>query len=258
MHPVLIDLGFAPVGTYGVALVIAFLAAIWLAVRRGRAEGIPPNQVLDLSVWLLVGAIVGAKLLLVIVDWRLYLENPELLPGILRLGGVYYGGLILSVLAGLWYVRKHGLDTWRMADILAPSIALGQAVGRIGCFLAGCCYGKTCTHAWAVTFTDPRAHENVGVPLHVPIHPTQLYSSINALLLFFVLLWISRRKRFQGQVFWSYVALYSVTRSLIEFFRGDHRGALFGGTVSTSQFVSLLLFLVALSAWALLRRRAEA
>jgi phosphatidylglycerol:prolipoprotein diacylglycerol transferase len=257
MFPVFFELGPVPIGTYGVALVIAFLAGIWLAVKRGQTVGIPANKVMDLSVWLLVGAIVGAKLLLLIVDWRIYADNPKLLLGIFRLGGVYYGGLILSVLCGLWYVRRNGLDTWKVADVLAPSIALGQAIGRIGCFLAGCCWGKTCDHGWAVTFTDPRAHENVGVPLHLPLHPTQLYSSLNALVLFGLLLWIARHKRFDGQVFWSYVALYSVTRSLIEFFRGDHRGSLFGGALSTSQFVSLLLLITAVAAWALLRRRAD-
>ncbi len=257
MHPVLFDLGFATIGTYGFALVVAYLSAIWLGVHRAKQEGIPPGQILDLSVWLLVGAIIGAKLLLVIVDWRQYAAQPRLLLGIIRLGGVFYGGLILSVLTGLWYVRRKGLDTWQVADILAPSIALGQALGRVGCFMAGCCYGKSCHLPWAVTFTDPVAHDNVGVPLHASLHPTQLYSSLNSLAIFALLLWISRRKRFRGQVFWTYVAVYSVTRALIEFLRGDHRGALFGGTVSTSQFVSLLLILVAMAAYRHLGKRAE-
>lgn len=257
MHPVLVDLGFASIGTYGFALVLAFLAAIWLATRRATQEGLPPGQILDLSVWLLVASIVGAKLLLVIVDWRQYAAQPELLLGIIRLGGVYYGGLILAILTGLWYVRRKGLDTWQVADIIAPSIALGQAVGRIGCFMAGCCYGKDCHLPWAVTFTDPQAHLNVGVPLHASLHPTQLYSSLNALAIFALLLWVSRHKRFRGQVFWTYAAVYSVTRALIEFFRGDHRGALFGGSVSTSQFVSLLLFLVAATAYGFLWKRSD-
>lgn len=257
MHPVLIDLGFATIGTYGFALVLAYLSAIWFGVFRARQEGIPPGQILDLSVWLLVGAIVGAKLLLVIVEWRQYVAQPRLLLGIIRLGGVFYGGLIISVLTGLWYMRRKGLDTWQVSDILAPSIALGQAVGRVGCFMAGCCYGKACRLPWAVTFTDPVAHDNVGVPLHVSLHPTQLYSSLNSMVIFTLLLWVSRRKRFRGQVFWTYVGVYSVTRALIEFLRGDHRGALFGGTVSTSQFVSLLLFLVAVVAYRHLGKRAD-
>ncbi len=257
MHPILVDLGFATIGTYGFALVLAYLSAIWLGVHRAKKEGIPPGQILDLSVWLLVGAIIGAKLLLVIVDWRQYAAQPRLLLGIVRLGGVFYGGLILSVITGLWYMRRKGLDTWQVCDILAPSIALGQAVGRVGCFMAGCCYGKVCHLPWAVTFTDPVAHDNVGVPLHTPLHPTQIYSSLSALAIFALLLWISRHKRFPGQVFWSYVAIYSVSRALIEFLRGDHRGSLFNGTVSTSQFVSLLLFLTAVTAYTLLRKRAD-
>jgi len=257
MHPVLIDFGFFTIGTYGFALVLAFLGGIGLAMHRARREGVPPGQILDLSVWLLVASIVGAKLLLLIVDWRLYAERPELIPGLIRLGGVYYGGLILAVLAGLWYVRRKGLDTWKVADILAPSIAFGQAIGRIGCFMAGCCYGTSCHHPWAVTFTDPAAHQNVGVPLNVPLHPTQLYSSLNALLIFGLLLIVARHKRFNGQVFWTYAAVYAVTRSLIEFFRGDYRGALFGGTVSTSQFVSMLFFIVAVTAYATLRKRSR-
>jgi phosphatidylglycerol:prolipoprotein diacylglycerol transferase len=257
MHPVLVDFGFFTIGTYGFALVLAFLSGIALAVHRARREDVPPGQILDLSVWLLVASIVGAKLLLLIVDWRLYADRPELLPGLLRLGGVYYGGLILAVVTGLWYVRRKGLNTWKVADILAPSIALGQAIGRIGCFMAGCCYGTACSHPWAVTFTDPAAHDNVGVPLHVPLHPTQLYSSLNALLIFGLLMLVARRKRFDGQVFWTYAGVYSVTRSLIEFFRGDYRGTLFGGAVSTSQFVSLFFLAAAIASYALLRNRSR-
>lgn len=257
MHPVLVDFGFFTIGTYGFALVLAFLSGIWLAVHRARREGVPPGQILDLSVWLLVASIVGAKLLLLVVDWRLYADRPELLPGLIRLGGVYYGGLILAVITGLWYVRRKGLSTWKVADILAPSIALGQAIGRIGCFMAGCCYGRSCDQPWAVTFTDPAAHENVGVPLHVPLHPTQLYSSLNALLIFGLLMLLARYKRFDGQVFLTYIGVYSVTRALIEFFRGDHRGTLFGGTLSTSQFVSLLLLAAAVTACAMLRKRSR-
>jgi len=257
MHPVLIDLGFASIGTYGFALVVAFLSAIWLATHRAKQEGIPPGRILDLSVWLIAASIVGAKLLLVIVDWRQYAAEPRLLLGIIRLGGVYYGGMIIAIFTGLWYVRRTRLNTWQVADIIAPSIALGQAVGRIGCLMAGCCYGKACHLPWAITFTDPQAHQNVGVPLHIPLHPTQLYSSLNALAIFALLLWVSSRKRFRGQVFWTYAAVYSVTRLLIEFLRDDHRGALFGGAVSTSQFVSLLFFLVAVTACYLLGKRAH-
>jgi phosphatidylglycerol---prolipoprotein diacylglyceryl transferase len=241
MFPRLIQIGSFYIPTYGVILAIAYLVGIWLLRRKARAEGLPDQQIFDFSLYILASAILGAKLLLVIVEWRHYMANPRDLVEVLRSGGVFYGGLIAATTVGIWYMRKHRLPAWKIADMGAPSIALGEAIGRWGCFAAGCCYGKPTDSALGVTFRDPFAHEAVGTPLNVPLHPTQIYLSLNALLIFLILQWAYRRRTFDGEVFWLYVLLYAITRGILETFRGDSvRGFLIPGVLSTSQFIGLL------------------
>jgi phosphatidylglycerol:prolipoprotein diacylglycerol transferase len=197
--------------------------------------------------------------LLVAVEWRRYAANPKDLVEVLRSGGVFYGGLIAATTVAIWYMRKHGLPGWRIADMAAPSIALGEAIGRWGCFAAGCCYGKESHGPFAVTFTDPFAHEAVGTPLNVPLHPTQIYLSANALLIFLILEWVYRRKTFDGEVFWLYVLLYAVTRGILETWRGDFvRGFVIPGVLSTSQFIGLLTAVLAGGMLFFLSRRSRA
>ena len=234
---------------------------LWLLRRKAIRAGLPQQKVLDFSLYILAAAILGAKLLLVIVEWRHYWSNPSDLVEVLRSGGVFYGGLIAATAVGIWYLRKHRLPAWQVTDMAAPSIALGEAIGRWGCFAAGCCHGKPWNGPFAVTFTDPFAHEAVGTPLNVPLHPTQIYLSLNALLIFFVLQWAYRRKTFHGEVFWLYILLHSISRGIIETWRGDSvRGFVIPGVLSTSQFIGLL---TAIAAGAMLfhlsrRRRVEA
>jgi phosphatidylglycerol:prolipoprotein diacylglycerol transferase len=241
MHPKLIEIGSFYLPTYGVMLAVAYLAGIWLLRRKAKAEGLPEGKILDLSLYILASAIIGAKLMLVLVEWRHYTENPGDLVGVLRSGGVFYGGLIAATAVGIAFMRKHRLPAWRIADMGAPSIALGEAIGRWGCFAAGCCYGKPSNGPFGVTFTDPFANEAVGTPLDVRLHPTQIYLSINALVIFFLLQWAYRRKTFDGEVFWLYVLLYSISRGILEIWRGDLiRGFVVPGVLSTSQFIGLL------------------
>ena len=196
---------------------------------------------MDLGIYIIVSALLGAKLLLVLVDADHFLSNPRDLLSLARSGGVFYGGLILAVIVGLWYVWKHSLPTWRIADVIAPGIAFGHVVGRIGCFLAGCCYGHETDVPWAVTFTNPLAAENVGTPLGVPLHPTQLYEAGPELVIQLMLLKQEHKGRaFPGRTFWGYMLVYGLSRFVIEFFRGDPRGIAVG-TFSTSQFISLLI-----------------
>jgi phosphatidylglycerol:prolipoprotein diacylglycerol transferase len=166
-------------------------------------------------------------------------------------GLVFYGGFIAAFVTALWFIRKRGLPLWKTTDILAPPIAFGQFVGRIGCFFAGCCYGRACSLPWAVTFTHPESLAPKGIPLH----PTQLYSSLNGLFMFVVLMGLRRVKAFEGQIFWAYVLLYGVTRSIIEFFRGDDRGVLIGGIVSTSQLIGVIMAAIAIGMMMVLRSR---
>ena len=237
------------------------MTAIWLLRRKAVAEGLPDQKILDLSLYILAAAILGAKALLVIVEWRHYLDRPGDLVEVIRSGGVFYGGLICASIVGIGYLRKHRLPAWRVADMAAPSIALGEAIGRWGCFSAGCCYGKPSEGPFRVTFTDPFAHDAVGTPLNVPLHPTQIYLSVNAFVIFLILQWAYRRRTFDGEVFWLYVLLYSITRGIIEIWRGDFvRGFVIPGVLSTSQFIGLLTALASLGMLFYLsrRRRAEA
>lgn len=237
--------------TYGFLLAVGFLLALKLAAARGKKAGIETQLVLDLGLYILISALLGAKLLLLIVDWEHYQHAPM---SLLRSGGVFYGGLVAAVATSWLFFRKHRLPAWKMTDIMAPSIAFGHAIGRLGCFSAGCCYGKPTTAFWGVEFTNPYAREISGVPLGVSLHPTQLYEAGAEFLIFLVLLLTLQRKRFDGQVFWTYVALYAVARFIIEFFRGDQRGFVFDGALSTSQFIAILMLAASVISFLLLRR----
>ncbi|MCC7179395.1 MAG: prolipoprotein diacylglyceryl transferase [Acidobacteria bacterium] len=241
MHPILFSLGPITIYSYGVLLAAAYLLGLGMAVRRARAVGLDGNRVLDLGIWVIIAALVGAKALLFVVDFDHFTSSWEEFTTLLRSGGVFYGGLIAAVVVCIYQLRKHRLPLWQSGDLFAPGIALGYMVGRLGCLLAGCCYGRPTEVAWAITFTDPAANLNVGTPLNVPLHPTQAYESIAGLVIFVALLAFERRGRsFPGRTFWMFVLLYSVSRFIIEFYRGDDRGFVFD-MVSTSQAISLVL-----------------
>ncbi len=238
------SLGPFTLHTYGVLLAIAFLAALWVASRQAKREGLDAGRITDMAVWVLIAGLLGAKLLLVAVDWRFFSRNPRELLSIFQSGGVFYGGLLAGILVAWLYARRYHLPAWRTADVLAPGVVIGQAIGRLGCFSAGCCWGKPAQVPWAVTFTDVYAARAVGTPMDTPLHPSQLYESVAAFFIFFFLLWLAPRKRFYGQVTLAYVALYSVVRFALEFLRGDpERGTWFGGLLSTSQVVAIALLL---------------
>jgi phosphatidylglycerol:prolipoprotein diacylglycerol transferase len=260
MMPILFDFhlfGFdLSLPTYGVLLAVAFLAALWVAMRQARRAGIEPNTVTDLWITSLIAGVVGAKLLLYLLDLDHYIANPRAILTSLRSAGVYYGGLLGALAACLWLVRRRGLSGWLVGDVLAPAIILGQAVGRWGCFAAGCCYGKPSSLPWAVTFTDPRANAITGVPLNVPLHPTQLYLSGADFIAFVILIWLAARKRFHGQVLLAYLMLYALLRGVLETFRDDPRGEMAG--LSTSQVISILVGLAAAGLYVWRSRQPEA
>jgi phosphatidylglycerol---prolipoprotein diacylglyceryl transferase len=251
MYPKLLELRSIPIVgqltlyTYGVLLAAAYLLGLKLAMVRAKQRSLDANRVLDLGIYIIISALIGAKLLLLVTDFNTFRADPRELFTLLRSGGVFYGGLILAVAVALFYIQRVGLPLWTTCDVFAPGIALGHAVGRFGCLFAGCCYGKPTTKAWGITFTDPFAAANVGTPLGVPLHPTQLYEAGAELLILGALLWTERKGRpFAGRTFWLYMLLYAISRFIIEFFRGDERGTVF--MFSTSQFISLLLAPLAL------------
>jgi phosphatidylglycerol:prolipoprotein diacylglycerol transferase len=262
MHPRLLELpwtiprfGTITVYTYGVLLAAAYLLGLQFALKRAKSRQLDGTRVMDLGIYIIISALVGAKLLLLVTDFQTFKSNPAELLNLLREGGVFYGGLIVAVTVALWYIRRVGLPLWTTCDVFAPGIALGLIIGRFGCFFAGCCFGKPTSVPWAITFTDPFAAANVGTPLNVPLHPTQLYEAgANFVILVFLLATEQFGRKFAGRTFWLYMLLYAVSRYVIEFYRGDERGNV--GPLSTSQFVSVILaplavaMLVYLGRWA--------
>ena len=240
VYPELFKVGPFTVYTYGVLLAASYLLGLRLAMWRAKKWGLDPTRVLDLGIYIIIAALVGAKLLLLVVDFDQFKDPRELL-NLARLGGVFYGGLLLALAVAFWYIARHRMPFWTTCDVFAPGIALGHVTGRLGCLAAGCCYGKPTDLPWGIVFTDPLAAANVGTPLGIPLHPTQLYEAGAALVIVTLLLVTERRGRpFAGRTFWSYMFLYAVSRYIIEMYRGDPRGTVFG-LFSTSQFISVVL-----------------
>jgi phosphatidylglycerol:prolipoprotein diacylglycerol transferase len=270
VHPILIDFGthdlpilgsthlFLP--TYGVLFALSVVAAwVWFT-RRARTLGVDDDELFNLTFYTLLGGILGAKLLLVLIEWRSYLRNPEQLLGTLRSAGVLAGGVILGAFTFLFFARRKGMPVFEMGDAIAAPLIFAQGIGRLGCFSAGCCWGVG-THAdnpLAVEFTDPFSGAHTGVPLNTPLIATQLIQAIANLVLAGVLTWLWRRRlQPPGTVFWYYVLSYSLVRGIVEFWRGDVvRGVYFGGAVSTSQLVAIAGVVFATVMLARGRRRA--
>ena len=239
MHPILFEVAGFPVYTYGLLLAAAYLIGLQFALVRARTRGLDPNRVMDLGMWIILSALAGAKLLLVIVEFDTY-RNPSELWTLMRSAGVFYGGLIAAVVVALWYLWRHRMPVWTVTDVFAPGIALGHVVGRLGCLFAGCCFGRPTSVPWAIEFHSQYAAQNVGTPLDVPLHPTQLYEASAELFILGILLATERKGRpFPGRTFWLYMLFYAISRFVIEFYRGDSRGTI--GAFSTSQFVSIVL-----------------
>jgi len=245
MYPELFRIGSFPINTYDVFLAVAFLCAILISVKLAARDGLPREKIYDLSLWMLVASLIGSKVLMLFTEPE-YRDHPWQLLSLdfLRSGGVFYGGLVGAILMGYFLMKRYRLPWWKTADACAPGIAIGNFFGRQGCFAAGCCWGKPTSLPWGVKFTE-LGHEITGVPTNTYLHPTQLYESFAMLIVFFFLLWLHKRKRFNGQVILVYALSYSVVRFAIEFVRDDPRGDIFGLTsltgLSTSQMISLVV-----------------
>lgn len=252
MHPILFRIGGLTVHTYGLFMALGFLVGMAFAVREAKRASIDPEKISNLLFWIVIAAIVGSRLLYVMIEFRSFMTSPLEIFKIWKGGLVFYGGLILAIMVIIFYIRHNKLPLWKTMDVLAPPSAIGLVFGRLGCFSAGCCYGRPTDVRWAVTFTDP---DSIA-PLYIALHPTQLYEAGAVLIIFFILVFIRRVKRFEGQLMWTYLFLYAVARFLIENYRGDHRGALWDNMLSTSQFISLLSGIAALIAFChFLRKR---
>jgi phosphatidylglycerol:prolipoprotein diacylglycerol transferase len=260
MHPRLLTTSFFTLHTFGLLLACAYVAAFWWLTRDGRREGLDVDALALLGFWAIAGAIIGAKALMIVRAFPEYAAAPSEIfsVSVLASAGDFYGGFIGALIASAIFFSRHpSLPFWRAADLCGPAIALGQAIGRIGCFMAGDDYGRPTSLPWAVTFTDPDAARLGGAPLGVPLHPVQLYESVLCLVLFAVLVRFGRRKRFDGEVILAYTLMYAIARFTLEFFRGDaDRGFVFGGLLSTSQFIGMILSPAAIALWFIRRRNA--
>jgi phosphatidylglycerol:prolipoprotein diacylglycerol transferase len=249
MHPRLISTPYFVLHTFGLFLAAAYLAALWWLLRGVKREHMDSERAAGLGLWIIVGAIIGAKVLMVLRSLPEYLAHPSDLWSLatLQSAGDFYGGFIGALIASLLFFLIHPeIPRWRFADLAGPAIALGQAIGRIGCFMAGDDFGRPSHLPWAVTFRDPDAAEIGGAPLGVPLHPVQLYESGVCLAIFFFLVWLARRKRFDGEIILAYSIMYAVARFFLEYLRGDmDRGFLFGGMLSTSQFIAIIVLIAA-------------
>lgn len=251
MHPEFIRLGPLDIHTYGVFVAIGFIVGLAVATRRARQQGINPEQIADLGMWLIISGMLGGKLFHIVFFWDdfLYGWRQEGIRS-LREGFVFYGGFIAASITAVAYTTIKKLPFFRVADVFAPSIALGHAFGRMGCFFNGCCYGKPCSLPWAVTFPPP--HVMAGIP----VHPTEIYEALGNLAIFAGLSALYRHKRADGQIWWLYILCYGILRFAVEFFRGDYTTYYFG-VLTLGHVVATVMIVVAAVALALLPRRVE-
>jgi phosphatidylglycerol:prolipoprotein diacylglycerol transferase len=258
VHKIAFELGPLTIHWYGIFLVAGFAFGLWNSSRRAMREKIHPETIFDCGTWLLIGAIVGARALYVVSYWtnivedakNVYHDSPALEIFMVQHGGlVYYGGLMGASAACVLFARKIRVPLWKLADILAPGVALGSFFGRWGCLMNGCCYGRPTNLPWGIQF--PPDHETY--PHYV--HPTEIYDSLLNLGLFAGLAWFYRRKKFDGQVFALYLVCYSVLRSFVEYFRGDYPARYFGGWATPAQVVSIFTLLAGVLLLVLLPRR---
>ena len=254
MFPQVFQLGRLTVYSYGVLMGLGTLLAVVWPVRLARQESIPPAKVEGLGLVIVLCAVIGSKLLTAF-DYPDYYSGEAGWNQVLNRGGVFYGGFLLAVIASAIYLRLRDLPGWRVADCVAPGLALAQGLGRIGCFLAGCCWGSPTNLPFGVTFTSEQAHNITGVPLNIRLHPTQLYEAALTLSAIPFLLWLRKHKAFDGQVVLIYVLYYAVVRFFLEFFRGDPRGYYFNDVLSTSQLISLVIIPIAALLLVMLRRQ---
>lgn len=253
MYPILIQLGHFPLRTYGVVVALLFLLALWLSSREAKRRDIDPALIKDFAFYALFGGIAGARLYFIVFsDPAYFLDRPwEILAvwhGGLGIIGAIFGGLLTA----LWYCRKKNLPFWRLADVLAPGIILGQAVGILACLATGDSYGRPTDLAWAITYTDPRAM----APQNVALHPVEIYE-MAAYFLVFILVWGARAKsKVEGSVFLTYLAGYGAARLFVEFFRGNP--AIFAWGIPAAQVFGVALLLMSIAGVFVIRSRANA
>ena len=243
--------------TYGLLVALAFLAGLAVSGKLARRQGLDSEVVLNLGIYCAMAGIAGAKLLMILIDFKEYARDPSLLFSLstLQAAGIFYGGLLAALVTAYFYMRHKGLPMLATADVLAPGVALGHSIGRLGCFAAGCCWGAPSSLPWAVMFTKPEAHDLVGVPLGVHLHPTQLYEAIAEAIIFVILYRLIGKPHRPGTIIGLYLVLYSTVRFFDDFLRDPQQPNPFGGPFNNAQWISLGLIALVLAFWMKSRRR---
>lgn len=252
MHPILFEFGGFPIYSYGVLVATGVLLGLWYARRQAPRVGLDPDRVWNLGIYVVLTALLVAKLWLVALYWRYYLQHPREIFSVdlIQAGGTFFGGVLGAVTLMVIYTRVTKTSVLALLDCFTAGLPLGHAIGRLGCFMAGCCYGKPTTLPWGVTFTNPIAARLVGTPMGVPLHPTQLYESAAEFCNFAILVWIGKRQSFRGQIIATYLLLYGIERGLIEFVRGDpDRTLMLHGAISLMQVVAVGFIMVGSILW---------
>jgi phosphatidylglycerol---prolipoprotein diacylglyceryl transferase len=248
MHPVLFEFGGITVYAYGLCIAIGAIFGIaYMALYGKREVGLTFDQANNLFLLIFLAAIIGGKVFLFFEAPADYIDHPsKLLSG---RGFVFYGSFLFAVPTMLWFFKKHKINPYKMLDVMAVTTCLVHAFGRLGCFMAGCCYGKPTDSVFGTVFTDPACYAK---PKGVPLHPTQLYEALFIFLVMAFLLVLRSKRKFYGQLFLTYLICYGVGRFVLEFFRGDAgRGYLIQDVVTHSQAIAIVI--VAVSAVAYIR-----
>ncbi len=252
MHPILFQWGPVTIYTYGVLVATGVLLGLWYGRRQAPAAGLDPDRVWNLGIYMVLAGLVVAKLWLVVLYAGYYWHHPRELFALstLQSGGTFYGGFLGAITVLLLYCWRYRISMLSLLDTYAPGLALGHAIGRLGCFSAGCCYGKPTWLPWGVTFRNPAAAQITGTPLNIPLHPTQIYEAIAEFSNFLFLVWFWRRRQFKGQIVALWMILYGMERGLFEFLRGDpDRTLMFHGAISLMQVVSVGMIITGVVIW---------
>ena len=238
MHPILFNIVSMPIYSYSVYLTAGCLLAMAWTMREARLKDMPYTLAPITGIIAIVCGLIGARALYVALYSQEFIRNPVEVFYIWQGGLVFSGALFFGTLSGLLYLKSQAQPLLQWLDCIVPGIALGQAVGRLGCFFAGCCYGKTTSLPWGVTFSDPESL----APLGHSLHPTQLYHSLSGLLIFITLMVAKKFIKKEGKLTGLFLILFSVCRFIIEFFRADYRGKF--GPLSLTQFLTLIILLI--------------
>lgn len=263
MHPILVKIGPITIHTYGFLLAAGVISAILFSLHLAKKQNMDRKVLTDFFFYTILMGLLGAKIFLFMTEFGYYSEHPDQIKTLITSAGTFYGGLIFGATFAIWFVRKHKLGYRRLGDIIGPAIALAHFFGRMGCFSAGCCWGREAHGcAIAVEFTD--SHATTGVPQHTPLYPTQLMEGILNLLNFIFLLVFYKRRKFDGQIFAMYIFNYSIIRFFVEFFRGDEdRGYIFGGmdqsfsSLSVPQLISIIGIITAIILYKTFKKKSE-